>query len=167
MNAFKSNNFNTILIIILIVLNLVSLYFLVINQKPSPRNRFSKHNGRHPDRSINFFIKKLELDENQAEEFGQLKKQHLEQMREARESIHKLRTRLFDNLGNENFDLEMVTDSISLNQKMMDQYTYHHFGALRAICSETQKKKFDKLIHKVAGAMGPPIRGKSRRKRNF
>ena len=167
MNAFKKNNFTPILIIVLIILNLVSLYFLALRPMHAERLGLPRREKQQKEKSIVFLKKVLKLSAPQVKEFRKLKKEHREQTKKMLDNMRMLRNTMFENINNENFDIVSITDSIAFNQKKVELSVYNHFRTLRSVCDDNQKLKFDKITHKIIREiMPPPLDGYKRGRRN-
>jgi hypothetical protein len=71
------------------------------------------------------------------------------------------RRQLFANLGNEKngINTDSLAQLIANNQKQIELVTYSHFAQVRAICTDTQKAEFDKIIGDVIKKMNGPGNG--------
>ena len=165
MNAFKKDNFNTILIVILIVMNLASLYFMFNHQGVFFNKPFPKHDEKKQEQSVKFLKKELKLTKSQVKEFNKLKKELRHHSKGNKDQIRQLQKSLFSNIGNEDYNVERTVESISQNHKELEMITYNHFSALRDICNENQKKKFDKIILKIIREMMSHQNGRAPRKK--
>lgn len=135
-----------ILIILLIVVNGATLFFLISGRRPEPGNRF--------DRTI---TEVLQLSEDQTRQFNVMKKAHHQEMirvdREMR-STYETYFYLLSDTGNipEKDSLENV---LGKKQKEKIQITYQHFNDLKSICTPEQKEKFNELIPLLMHVINP------------
>jgi hypothetical protein len=69
---------------------------------------------------------------------------------------------LFNSLANDG-NARLNADSIAMviagDQKQIELATYDHFVAVKAICNDKQKTKFDKIIGDVTKMMNGPHHG--------
>lgn len=167
MNAFKKNNFNTILIIVLILVNLVSLYFMLFSKGMAFNKPHSRHERQVSDRAMNFLRKELNLNDKQVAEFKIMKHEHHQGTKKTNERIKDLHDVLFENIGNDEFKVEAIADSIAVYHKRVEIETYEHFKALRKLCTTEQQQKFDVVIKELMRSMGPPSSNRPPRGKPF
>lgn len=163
MNFFAQNRTATIVIIILIALNLFSIYFFVFHKRIAHRQHherdgFSKHE-RQRDRSKmpdhgHFITKELGFSEEQAREYQKMRKELFERMGNNRKEQKELRELMFKNLGNAAFNIDSVAQRISQRQMETETAMFHHFKSIQALCTDEQKAKFDQTIKKIMRKMG-------------
>lgn len=135
-----------ILIIVLVLVNGATLFFLASGRRPEPGDRF--------DRTI---TEVLQLTEGQTRQFNLLKRAHHQEMiridREMRSTYEKYFLLLSDT-GNikEKDSLENV---LGKKQKEKIQITYQHFNELKSLCSSEQKEKFKELVPLLMHVINP------------
>lgn len=155
MNKMK---FLTISVIILLLLNAFTL-FMVFHMHPA-RAR-GPHDGEDP---ATYIIKQLKLDDQQQQQFAELRNHHHEITKAAEDEDKRLHDLYFNMLKTDNPDKNKV-DSVAIligeKRKELAIETFDHFQQLRAICRDDQKKLFDATIdditHMVTGER-PPLR---------
>lgn len=136
-----------ILIIVLIVVNGLTLFFMISGSRSRPVNNF--------DRTV---IRVLQLSDAQIKQFDVMKKEHHQEIiridREMRSTYQRYFHLLSDRGNNIQKDsLEMV---LSNKQKEKSQITYQHFDNLKNICNSDQKEKFIELIPLLMQVIDPP-----------
>lgn len=139
-----------VLLILLIVLN-GFLIFMLIN-KPHERQR--------PKQERNFLITELGFNDTQKNKFLALDEIHREHMLSFDEEIRKNKDILFNSFSDENFNSDLIINKISIFQAKRDTELFSFFSKVRKLCSDTQIKKFDKIIKKaLRGGNNQPPRG--------
>ncbi len=146
----KKESFWKILATILLVVNIGTLGFLVINRK----------GGNMPPKPDKLIMEGLHLDEAQIEQFHQLKKVH----RSGVDSLDEVEIQVRKCIFNE-IQIGIGIDSIQNKnlQKLAeirtqkDQTTLLHFKALYKLCREDQKAYYRNTIEEVAKIL---MRGK-------
>jgi Spy/CpxP family protein refolding chaperone len=140
-------------IILLLVLNLGTMAWL-----------FYAHNkqeeGRPPGGAADFIVEQLQLDQQQQEQFFELRQQHRAVIRQAQEEDKRLHDTYFGLLKTDTPDKKMV-DSIAVlmaaQRSRMETANFDHFAQLRKICrDEKQKQLFDETIDEIARNIAAP-----------
>lgn len=135
-----------ILIIVLILVNGATIFFMLSGRRPAPGDKF--------DRTI---TEVLQLNQGQIRQFNIMKREHHQEMirvdREMQSTYEKYFYLLSDT-GNilEKDSLETVLGN---NQKEKIQITYQHFNELKSICTSEQKEKFKELIPLLMQVIDP------------
>ena len=149
--------FLTISIVVLLLVNAVSLY-LLFNIRKSDNRGPHAGDGKGP---AEYIVKQLKLDQQQQEQFEELRNQHQGIVHREEHEDHRLHDLYFSLLKTDNPD-KRQTDSLAAligeQRKKLAVATFDHFTQLRAICRDDQKKLFDETIDEVVRMMGshPP-----------
>ena len=108
-----------------------------------------------------FVIRSLKFSDDQVKKYDALIKVHRHAMDELNRQGVDYRQLLFSNLKNDqaNVNTDSMAQLIANNQKQVELATYHHFAQLRAICDNSQKETFDKIINDVMKKMHGGMRG--------
>lgn len=139
-------------IVALLLVNIATLSFM-----------WSAHfrNGR-PERghrgTFTFLTEELKLDDNQQEQYVQLRNQHREAVEELQEKSKELHDSLFGLLSTSAVDFTIanqIASAIADNQKQLELFTFSHFQKVRAICNPQQQKRFDEVISDALRMMAP------------
>lgn len=162
MNFFTQNKTATIIITMLIALNVISIYFFVIHKKLVRKHRFEDQKQSWRDKSADskpsdkahFFEKELDLNEKQRKQYRDMRKSHFSESIKKRKEQQELREMMFNNLGNESFNVDSVALLISSRQSEMEIGMFKHFKSVRELCTEEQKVKFDKTTKFILKKMG-------------
>lgn len=149
--------FLTISVFVLLLLNAFTL-FIVFHMHLAGRH--NPHGGEDPN---SFIIKQLKLDEQQQQQFAELRNHHHEIAKAAEDEDKRLHDLYFSMLKTDNPDkskVDSVANLIGEKRKELAIATFDHFQKLRAICRDDQKKLFDATIddiaHMVTGEKPPP-----------
>jgi periplasmic protein CpxP/Spy len=154
----KRFNWLVAAVIVLALVNLGTLAFIWIN-KPG-------HEDRPLPDAREMLIRDLRLNEVQTAQFDSLRNIHFATMQQYHEEMRRLKDDLFDRLKMPaDSSVHQVTARIGEVQTKIDEATFSHFHALRALCDTAQKEKFDQIIHQVLRNMAPgrPAPGREKR----
>lgn len=145
----------TIAVIGLLLLNLGTLLFLLL-QKPGP----PVHGGPPPhERPSAIIIRTLELDEQQQEQFMELRDAHREKADQLEEQRMHLQRQLFDLLRQPQPNqaaADTLAAQIAALQQQMVLHNFRHLGELRTILRPGQMDNYEELTEQMASFFGPP-----------
>jgi periplasmic protein CpxP/Spy len=152
MKNILNNKIVAWLIGILILANIATLTFFWIGHLKNQKD----HSPRE------FLAKGLNFSDSQKNAYFDLAKKHNESANKIREQIKIDKEYLFQLLKS-----EQIVDStknsaalkISLSIQALDILTFDHFKKVRALCTEKQKPKFDKLIQKMVNSINKTQKG--------
>jgi periplasmic protein CpxP/Spy len=155
-----NNRWLTIITLLLLTANIVTLALLWTNKKHD-RGHFNQPPSPPPPggQVFEFLTRELKLDSTQQETYKKLREEHQLQTRPFQDSIGKAKDSFFDLLKQENVSDSMVENSskkIGNLEQQRDVFTFRHFQKLRAICNAAQKIKFDSIIQQALQQMAPP-----------
>ena len=151
----KKNTFLYILILVLAVANGIFIYLFLNNPDKKPVK---------PDM---FIAGELNFNSKQVEEFQVLNEQFQQKMRQQRHSLKPLKDAFFGELRNDNTSqktLDSIATLIGEKEKEKDLFIYKYLNEVKGICTEKQKKHFDRIIldamheHGKKGGARPPKR---------
>ena len=156
MSNFKNNRWLSIITIVLLVANIVTLAMLWSHKNKDGNDQKPP---QPPGQVFEFVSKELALDTAQQEAYKKLRDAHQASQRQMQDSIRKAKDALF-------LLLQQPTVSDSLVQEyskratafdqQMDIITFKHFQQVRALCNLEQQKKFDAVIKDVLRRMQGP-----------
>ena len=160
----KKVNASTIIIVLLILLNSLTIGFMWMNHgsrhmPPPPMGppMMQRPPQGGPGGPANFIIQELSFDDKQQAEFEKLKSDHHEKISSIRDSLHILKEQLFNGIPSGNMaEAEKTASAIANLQKKLELVTYEHFWSVRQLCNEQQKTKFDKIVGRVLEMLAPP-----------
>ena len=152
MNNDKKTRSLIMIIIFLLITNIAMLIFFVMQGKPTERRqRNHESNGMYNSLQDEVGFSKDQLDQYKEMREGQMKKAHpmFDEVREAKKDFYALISsgQVSDSLINAD------ADSIAQKQKHLDLQMFGYFKNVRAICTDSQKQKFDTLMKKVVVRM--------------
>jgi protein CpxP len=127
------------LIALLVALNLVVLSVLFFNRRPHRRG---------PD-TEGLFKRELQLSDEQAARFRDLRKTYFEQSRPLHESMREGRRNMIESLGAMPPDTLAFQRQSSENaaiQARLDALLARHFLELKAVCNPEQQQKFNEAF---------------------
>lgn len=158
MSNTTNNRWFTIIVLLLLTANIVTLALLWINKKPD-RGFINPPPPPPPGgQAFEFITHELKLDPEQQETYKKLRDEHQSQVRPLQDSIGKAKDSFFDLLKLENVTDSMVenySNRIGNMEQQRDVFTFRHFQKLRAICNAAQKIKFDSVIQQALKRMSP------------
>lgn len=141
MNTGNYNKLKNISIIVLVLCNLVCLWFLF--GKPALEEKRFEKGDRDQWFIENILKKKIGLDDQQVSEFMDIKQNHMDILHSKMNAMHELRKELVDNMGNEKFDLSEHIKKTGKLQSELDSMAFVHFSELRTVCRPEQYEAFD------------------------
>lgn len=159
MSNATNNRWLTIITLLLLTANIVTLALLWTNKKPD-REQFNPPPPQQPPggQVFQFLTNELKLDSAQQETYKKLREEHQLQVRPLQDSIGKAKDSFFDLLKQENLAdslVESFSKKIGNLEQQRDVFTFRHFQKLRAICNKEQKIKFDSTIQQALRQMAP------------
>lgn len=160
MNYFDKPKILGIIIIALFLLNLGTLSFMWFN-RPKPPHPEMIHDmppDMHREKPADFLIRELKFTDAQQKDYQKLIDEHRMQQKDIHEQLRKTRDEMFSMLSNDNPDsvkAGQLAVKIGELERQVQAATFTHFTKVRAMCDETQKKKFDEVIGDVLKMMTP------------
>ncbi len=159
MSNFTNNRWLSVITLLLLTANIVTLALLWTNKKTGGRaeGRFSPPQGQ----VFEFLTNELKLDAAQQEAYRKLRDEHQDGQKAIQDSIRKAKDEFFALLHQPAVPDSLIhiysRKAVDAEQRL-DEFTFRHFQKLRAICNATQQKRFDKIIHDALRRMAPPRR---------
>jgi Spy/CpxP family protein refolding chaperone len=142
----NNTKFLKVVIMLLLLINISTIAFMWFN-RPQPKDNIG-----------DFFAKELHFTDKQKEQFNVLRDEHRQQRQSLKALDKEKHDAYFDLLKNATVDSLAIKNAISELLKIKEKEelgTFSHFQKVRAICDETQKEKFDKIIGEAARMMAP------------
>jgi hypothetical protein len=144
----KTTRFYKLLILVLVILNITTVFFLW---------KSSKHGPPHgPRKSL---VEVLELKGNKASQIKNLEEIHFRDKDALMEKSRRLHENLFKSFNDatkDSADISMLIDKIVENQREIEQMTFDYFKSVNALCNNGQKEKLHEVIHDALARMGIP-----------
>lgn len=161
MSNTTNNRWFTVIMLLLLTANIVTLALLWTNKKPD-RGFLNPPPPAPPGgQAFEFLTHELKLDAAQQEAYKKLRDEHQSQVRPLQDSIGKAKDNFFDLLKQANVTDSMVenfSSKIGNLEQQRDIFTFRHFQKLRAICTKEQQIKFDSIIQLALHQMAPARR---------
>jgi hypothetical protein len=149
MNSITKSRILNIAIVLLLLANITTIGLFWIRQEdnkpPMPRN--NREGG-----AAGFLIKELHLDSVQVGAYLSLKQEHGKAAQENRNAVRVLKDTLFAYLqlpNTSDSSVQHIVQSLGAKEAAANFALFAHFKKLRALCNETQKKKFDEILFKA------------------
>lgn len=142
----SKTKFLTILVVLLLVLNAITLYFFLGN-KPAPRK---KPGGNRP--YSEYIIKKLNLDTVQQQKLKELRnkhKQELDSLRKEDRQIQEAKTQLLKEGVTDSVKLDSIFTISAANKKKFELAFHKHFMQIRALCRPDQLQLFNQTLDEM------------------
>ena len=133
-------------VVVLLFLNL----FLIGSMFLKNNHRHFPHKMRGRDEPKNRIIEILSFDQKQIVEYESLILVHRVQIEKYDEKIKKLKSKLYENLKTERFELkDSIINEINIIQKKIEILHFNHFVDIKNICNENQMDDFNNLSEKL------------------
>ena len=144
----NKSKFLTIIVIALLVCNL-SLIGFIFSHKPG------KHERNNPR---NFIIEKLDLTENQIEEYEILIASQKPLFKEKKMLLHEKENQLYMLLQGtaEESAPEVLSNEIGTLQRQIEILQYNHFKDIKALCKPNQIGRYDELMTEISRVFSTP-----------
>jgi len=159
MSNTTNNRWFTIITLLLLTANIVTLALLWTNKKPDREHFNPPPPPQQGGQVFEFVTRELNLDSAQQSTYKILRDEHQSQVRPLQDSIGRAKDSFFDLLKQENVSdslVESASKKIGNLEQQRDVFTFRHFQKLRAICNNEQKNKFDSVIQQALRQMAPP-----------
>jgi periplasmic protein CpxP/Spy len=156
MDLIKQNKFLSLIIVILVVLNVLTLS--IIWMQSGYKNQPPSESGKQPPSSISLMQKQIGLNEEQTKNFEEMQKDLREQTRKVNDELDSLKLLLaeeiFDPLTSEN-RADSLASKIGIYQSKLEFMRYKHFRALVKICTEEQRDKLRPVLKEFYSKKSP------------
>lgn len=159
MNNFTNNRWISVITLVLLTANIVTLALLWTNKKNEERP--PQHPFPRGKQVFEFINRELMLDSMQRQTYKRLREEHQAGIRPLQDSIKNAKDHFFALLRDENVTestIEEYSHKIGALEKQRDIVTFKHFQQLRALCTKEQQIKFDGIIREILHSMGGPKR---------
>ena len=142
---------------LLLVTNIAMLVYFVWIKEPGGKK--DNRNEKHGPRLSEFLQKELGFDQQQMAAFDTLKKQQWAGMRPYFEDLGRSKDSLYQLVGNAPDSVVRAAAAVvGKRQETLELRFFHNFQAIRDICTEAQRPKFDSLAPAVIRRMMSPQR---------
>lgn len=154
MSYFNRNKGWAIAFVLLVALNVATLLtFWLVKER---------RHGPPPVQTANiagFLSHELGFDSTQKQQLEKLLDAQQQQIREIRRNNREAKDAFFALLKEDHLTDARIDSASKLSSQydsQMDAETFRNFRAIRNLCNEAQKKKFDNIIHQVLRMIAPP-----------
>jgi Spy/CpxP family protein refolding chaperone len=157
MNNFTNNRWLSVITLVLLTANIVTLALLWTNKK-NEREPFMPW-PQPAGQVFEFVNHELNLDTAQQLTYKKLREEHQAGIRPLQDSIRQAKDIFFVLLKEETIaetKIQEYSKRIGGLEQQRDVLTFKHFQKLRAICNKEQQMKFDTIIQEVLRSMGGP-----------
>lgn len=142
----------TIAVIGLLVINLGTLGFLLLNGKGHRQS----HGGRPEPKEI--IIEKLHFDAAQQKEYAKLIQWHRGEITRLDDNIREAKNNLYSQLNEPEVNIKTRDSLISLinsNQKQIEETHFRHFEDIKKMCRKDQMENFNALTEELSRIFAP------------
>ncbi len=159
MNNATNNRWLSVITLLLLTANIVTLALLWTNKKAD-----KEHFNPPPPpggQVFEFLTRELKLDPAQQNAYKELREEHQAAVRPLQDSIGKAKDKFFDLLQQENVTDTMIQEYSKKTgqlEQQRDVFTFRHFQKLRAMCNKEQQNRFDSIIQEALRRLGGPKR---------
>lgn len=148
MDIFTKNKFSSWLIVLLILLNISTLYLLWSKEIVKPEDSAPPPRERH-ENFIRFLREELQFSENKIQDYEQYRDKHANQNRELINQIQDLKRELHNEIFKEHPDTvraDLLAEQIGKKQIQIEKITFAHFLDLKKLCGKEQQEKLHTLL---------------------
>lgn len=161
MNYFSTQRITTWTIVILIILNLSTLAMLWFSRFIRPATPLP---GEGSGNVAHFLYQELDLTDDQARQFDELRRQHFQESKVLVEASQQLKRELFEEVFASSPDTEKlqgIAEEIGAKQAELETLRFTHFLELKSLCQPEQSEKFQALFREIYPPQNPPDPGRS------
>ncbi|GAB4093440.1 hypothetical protein [Flaviaesturariibacter terrae] len=152
----RKPNWVAIAITVLLLLN-IGLMATIWLQKEKSRDADTTEGPQRGGPGA-LLVRELGFDSLQRLRFDSLRNDHHSRVEGYRNQMRDLKERFFAGIRRNEPASDSIAAAIGSLQGQIDRSTYDHFRLVRALCNDSQKEKFDRIINRVLGQMGAPPR---------
>ena len=157
MNNFTNNRWLSVVTLLLLTANIVTLVLLWTTKNKDRGDMKPPPGGQ----VFEFLTNELKLDTQQQEAYKILREEHQQARRGIQDNIRMAKDEFFALLKKPDVSDSLINaynhKAAEANQQL-DEITFKHFQKLRAICNKTQQQTFDSIIQEALHRMAPPRR---------
>jgi len=153
MNKQPQNKILILIIGILLVANIATLTFFLLNTGEKP---VAAKNDRKA-MITNFLQKEVGFTKDQMSRYDTMSKLHRQEMRKSFDGMSAQRERVFKELAIRDFHdsaIHVAASEISSQQKEFELLMLRHMNNIRSICTPEQRPAFDSGFYKIISKRG-------------
>ena len=158
MDIFTKKRTSFWLILLLVLLNISTLYILWSKEINNPDRPFPRTQERHGN-FIRFLREELKFSENQIIDYEQYRERHANQTRELTNQVYNLKQELHNEIFQERpktARVDSLAEEIGKKQTQIEKITFSHFLDLKKLCGKEQQEKLQVLIDDYHHKNRPP-----------
>ena len=153
MDTQPRNKILVIIIAILLIANIATLSFFLMNKKDNPRQ------GRQDKKAIisNYLKNNVGFTAEQLGKYDTMSRTHRAAMRARFDDMSSGRENIFRELAAQEFNdtaLGNAATAITAQQLLFETMMLHHLKDIRSICTAAQKPLFDSGFYKIISKRG-------------
>jgi len=159
--TLANNKYTKWIIGALVLLNLILLSVLFFL-----RPRHGGHGRMNPN---DFLKKELNLSDEQAVKFKELRKAHFEKSKEEWKAIRTLKNEMLDAVSAESpetLKANMIADQIGIKEGNKEKLLVQHYLELQAECTPEQRQKLERVFKKAMSKRKFRKRKRGEKKKN-
>ncbi len=178
MNYFSTQRLTIWSIIILVLLNIFTMatfwFFQFRQPQTTPQGGQSEQAGQsrqsrqlrqpgQPGNVRNFLQEELDLTDEQARQFEELRQQHFEQSKVIADANQQLKRALMEEVFAavpDTAKMQELAGEIGAKQTEIETLRFNHFLELKALCQPEQLEKFQALFYEILPPTNPPQPGR-------
>lgn len=153
MNNQPRNKILILIIGILLLANIATLSFFLVNRCDKPKQ--VKYERR--EMVMRFLQKEVGFSKEQMGRYEEMSKLHREEMRKSFDGMSAQRERVFKGLALADFTdsaIQVAAGDISSQQKEFELLMLRHMNNIRSICTPEQRATFDSGFYKIISKRG-------------
>lgn len=143
----SKTKFLTILVVLLLALNVATLYFLM------GKRDGNKRRSNEGNRSYSVYIsKKLNFDTSQQQQLKALRDNHkkeLDAIRNEDRQVQEAKTQMLKEGVTDSLKLDSILTLSAINKKKFERAFYTHFMQIRALCRPDQLELFNQTLDEM------------------
>ncbi|CAN5834187.1 hypothetical protein BH11BAC4_BH11BAC4_07990 [soil metagenome] len=152
MNTAPKNKTLIIIIAILLIANIATLSFFLMN-------KCGTKSGRQDKKAMiaNYLSKEVGFNAEQLKRYDTLSKQQRSAMRSSLDGMSAGREEIFRKLASQEFSdsaIDNAANAITIQQRSFEVLMLHHLDDIRNICTPAQKLAFDTGFYKIISKRG-------------
>ena len=152
MSYLRNHKLLLLIIGVLLVANIVLLYFFVLNKPQSEHRVVTFGPEEMGKRTLTKLREEVGFNEQQITVFDSLRNHQLKNMKPFFKDITKSKEEFFSLIYNEGVSdstINAYASRIGEKQMALDLSTFHYFQSIKALCTEEQKPKMDSFIKQI------------------
>lgn len=160
MDIFKQKRYLIVVVVVLVIMNVGTLFMLWIGKPPHPpRKGGMVPPGQEQARLEQLLKVELGFDERQVKQYLKLRHDHHQQAQMLHKDISELKRQMFDQVFQDE-PRPVLSDSllklVQSKQADLEEITFQHFLDLKKLCKPEQQNKLKLLLDEFFSKNMPP-----------